>query len=88
MYVGRRRVVMTMCGEGRDEFWSGCMHGSRTHRKTKAWQLKLSYSWFEAEASLNNIQERSPYRKKNTTLHHYKDHLVNAVLGNNVASVV
>jgi hypothetical protein len=25
----------------------------------------------------------SPYRKENTTLHHYKDQLINAVLGNN-----
>jgi hypothetical protein len=28
---------------------------------------------------LNNILEFSPYRKENTTLHHYKDQLVNAV---------
>jgi hypothetical protein len=36
-------------------------------------------SWhFEAEARLN-IKEFSPYRKENTTLHHYKDQLVNDV---------
>jgi hypothetical protein len=34
---------------------------------------------FEAEAHLNNILESSPCRKENTTLHHYKDQLVNAV---------
>jgi hypothetical protein len=34
---------------------------------------------FEAEARLNNIQEFSPYRKENTTLHRYRDQLVNAV---------
>jgi hypothetical protein len=34
---------------------------------------------FEAEARLNNIQESSPYLKENTTLHHYKDQLVNTV---------
>jgi hypothetical protein len=34
---------------------------------------------FEAEARQNNIYEFSPYRKENTTLHHYKDQLVNAV---------
>jgi hypothetical protein len=34
---------------------------------------------FKAEARLNNIYEFSPYRKENTTLHHYKDQLVNAV---------
>jgi hypothetical protein len=34
---------------------------------------------FEAEARLNNIYEFSPYLKENTTLHHYKDQLVNAV---------
>jgi hypothetical protein len=34
---------------------------------------------FEAEACLNVIYEFSPYLKENTTLHHYKDQLVNAV---------
>jgi hypothetical protein len=34
---------------------------------------------FETEARLNNILEFSAYRKENTTLHHYKDQLVNAV---------
>jgi hypothetical protein len=34
---------------------------------------------FKAEARLNNIYEFSPYLKENTTLHHYKDQLVNAV---------
>jgi hypothetical protein len=34
---------------------------------------------FEAEAHVNNICEFSPYRKENTTLHHYKDQLINAV---------
>jgi hypothetical protein len=34
---------------------------------------------FKAEARLNNIQEFSPYLKENTTLHHYKDRLVNGV---------
>jgi hypothetical protein len=41
------------------------------HRKTDF--------FFEAEARLNNTYEFSPYRKENTTLHHYKDQLVNAV---------
>jgi hypothetical protein len=35
------------------------------------------------DAHLNYIQEFSPYRKENTTLHHYKYQLVNAVYGNN-----
>jgi hypothetical protein len=39
---------------------------------------------FEAEARPNNIQESSPYLKENTTLHHYKDQLVNAIQGNNL----
>jgi hypothetical protein len=30
-------------------------------------------------AGLNNIEEFSPYLKENTTFHHYKDQLVNAV---------
>jgi hypothetical protein len=34
---------------------------------------------FEAEARLNIFYQFSPYRKENTTLHHYKDQLVNAV---------
>jgi hypothetical protein len=34
---------------------------------------------FKAEARLNIIEEFSPYLKENTTLHHYKDQLVNAV---------
>jgi hypothetical protein len=34
---------------------------------------------FKAKARLNNIYEFSPNRKENTTLHHYKDQLVNAV---------
>jgi hypothetical protein len=34
---------------------------------------------FEAEARLNDIYEFSPYLKENTTFHHNKDHLVNAV---------
>jgi hypothetical protein len=34
---------------------------------------------YETEARLNNIYDFSPYRKENTTLHHYKDQLVNAV---------
>jgi hypothetical protein len=38
---------------------------------------------FKAEARLNNIYEFRPYLKENTTLHHYKDQLVNAVQGNN-----
>jgi hypothetical protein len=29
-------------------------------------------AWFEAEVRLNDIKEFSPYRKENTTLHHYK----------------
>jgi hypothetical protein len=46
-------------------------------------QVKFVYKtlfWpFEAEASLNNISESSPYREENTALHSYKDQLVNAV---------
>jgi hypothetical protein len=34
---------------------------------------------FEAETHANNVEEFSPYRKENTTLHHYKDRFVNAV---------
>jgi hypothetical protein len=34
---------------------------------------------FEAEARLNNIEEFSPYCKENTTLHHFKDQLINVV---------
>jgi hypothetical protein len=34
---------------------------------------------FEAEARPNNSYDFSPYLKENTTLHHYKDQLVNAV---------
>jgi hypothetical protein len=34
---------------------------------------------FETECRLNIIWEFSPYLKENTTLHHYKDQLVNAV---------
>jgi hypothetical protein len=34
---------------------------------------------FEAEVRLNAISEFSPYLKENTTLHRYKDQLVNAV---------
>jgi hypothetical protein len=45
--------------------------------------LQFSTLSFEAEVHLNNTKQFSPYRKKNTTLHHYKDQLVNAVLGNN-----
>jgi hypothetical protein len=37
----------------------------------------------EAETRLNNIQEFSPYRKENTTLHRYRDQPVNAVKANN-----
>jgi hypothetical protein len=36
---------------------------------------KLKTKPFEAEARLN----KSPYREENTTLHHYKDQLLNAV---------
>jgi hypothetical protein len=34
---------------------------------------------FESEAHLSNIYEFGPYRKENTTLYDYEDHLVNAV---------
>jgi hypothetical protein len=34
----------------------------------------------EAEARLNNTEEFGPYRKENTTLHRYKDQLVNGCL--------
>jgi hypothetical protein len=34
---------------------------------------------YEAQACLNIILEISPYLKENTTLHHYKDQLVNDV---------
>jgi hypothetical protein len=33
----------------------------------------------EAEAQVNSTKEFSPYREENTTLHRYKDQLVNAV---------
>jgi hypothetical protein len=41
-----------------------------------------TYYTFEAEARLKNTLEFSPYLKENTTLHHCKDQLVNAVQGN------
>jgi hypothetical protein len=34
-------------------------------------------------ARLYNTKEISPYLKENTTLHHYKDQLLNAVQGHN-----
>jgi hypothetical protein len=34
---------------------------------------------FEADPSLNNIYEFSPYRKESTIFNHYKDLMVNAV---------
>jgi hypothetical protein len=37
----------------------------------------------DAEHRLYNIYMFSPYLKENTTLHHYKDQLVNVVQGNN-----
>jgi hypothetical protein len=37
----------------------------------------------EAEARVNNIKESSHYLKENTTVHHYKDQLFNAVYENN-----
>jgi hypothetical protein len=40
---------------------------------------RFAVSTFEAEAYVNVVQKFSPYRKENTTLHHYKDQLVNAV---------
>jgi hypothetical protein len=43
------------------------------------YMIRFLHYPFEAEARLNNIYEFSPYRKENTTLHHYKDQLVNAV---------
>jgi hypothetical protein len=42
-------------------------------------KVKTLWQPFEAEVSLNNIQEFSQYLKENTTLYHYKDQLVNAV---------
>jgi hypothetical protein len=47
-------------------FPSNFMHGHATNA-------------FDAEARLNNIWEFSSYRKENTTLHRYKDQLLNAV---------
>jgi hypothetical protein len=38
---------------------------------------------FEADARLGSTYGFSPYLKENTTLHLYKDQLVNAVQGNN-----
>jgi hypothetical protein len=35
--------------------------------------------FWDFEERLSNISESSPYLKENTTLHHYKDQLVNAV---------
>jgi hypothetical protein len=52
----------------KDEF----IHSMDRRRKVVSKPLKR-------EARLNSIQEFSPYRKENTTLHHYKDQLVNAV---------
>jgi hypothetical protein len=43
------------------------------------WQFLVMVLNFEDEARLNVIEEFSPYLKENTTLHHYKDQLVNAV---------
>jgi hypothetical protein len=41
--------------------------------------IYASGDFFEAETRLNKISVFSPYLKENTTLHHYKDQLVNAV---------
>jgi hypothetical protein len=43
------------------------------------WSKEEVEQGFEDEARLNVISESSPYLKENTTLHHYKDQLVNAV---------
>jgi hypothetical protein len=43
-------------------------------------QAKAAFNCpFKVETRLNSIQEFSPYLKENTTFHHYKDQLVNAV---------
>jgi hypothetical protein len=54
----------------------------RTDKNNECFGVHLCPESSEAEARLNNIKEFSPYRKENTTLHHYKDQLVNAVQGN------
>jgi hypothetical protein len=41
--------------------------------------IHLTTKPFEDESCLNVIKEFSPYLKEKTTLHHYKDKLVNAV---------
>jgi hypothetical protein len=45
--------------------------------------IRAAYYAFETEARQNITHKFSPYLKESTTLHHYKDQLVNAVLGNN-----
>jgi hypothetical protein len=66
--------------------WINIATGTRRPRRRSAEESDLlpqKYTQvlqpFEAEACLNVIQEFSPYLKENTTLHHYKDQLVNAV---------
>jgi hypothetical protein len=39
----------------------------------------FEFCYSKAESRLNNIEVFSPYREENTTPHHYKDQLVNAV---------
>jgi hypothetical protein len=45
--------------------------------------LKMSSNeHFEAKARINNVYKFNPYRKENTTLHHYVAQQVNAVQRN------
>jgi hypothetical protein len=56
-----------------------------THRIAGPSPIAINH--LKPEACLNNILEFSPYRKENTTLHHYKDQLVDAVSGNTLFTV-
>jgi hypothetical protein len=71
--------VVTKCSTTHSFLSSRDMY-SVSYRLFKNWSSNPpQFLKFEAEADLNNIQKLSPYRKENTTLHHYKDQLVNAV---------
>jgi hypothetical protein len=63
------------------------LHSKRKERVNRKYfwsQISLIYfnifaETLKAEHSQNNIRGSSPYRKENTTFHHYKDKLVNTV---------
>jgi hypothetical protein len=56
----------------------GCFPVHLIHLKHFTTNNKHS-PYLRAETHLNNIQEFTMYLKENTTLHHYKDQMVNTV---------